>query len=122
MFGLKTLKAFRDKNNPEKNYKVGETLITDEIDRVNDLVARGMCVISSIEVKTAGEDKQPGSDGSKITVFEKEFEVESVKAALASIGVTVAKNAGVTGVTKKLSELTEEQSKALSEILCKDPQ
>lgn len=115
MFELKTLKAFRDKNNPEKNYKVGETLITDEIDRVNDLVARGMCVISSV-----GE-KHPVDNGSKITVFEKEFEVEAVKVALASIGVTVAKNAGVTGVTKKLSELTEEQSKALSEILCKDP-
>ena len=55
-----------------------------------------------------------------IKLFEKEFEVEAVKTALAAIGVSVAKNAGVTGVTKKLSELTEEQTKALSENLCKE--
>lgn len=121
MFKLKVTKPFRDKNNPEKNYKEGETLITDEISRVNDLVARGMCVISSVEVKTAVDDKQPGADGAKITVFEKEFEVEAVKTALASIGAGVAKNAGVPGVTKKLSELTEEQMNALSSILLADP-
>lgn len=121
MFKLKVTKPFRDKNNPEKNYKEGETLTTDEISRVNDLVARGMCVISSVEVKTAGEDKNPGGDGAKITVFEKEFGVEAVKTALASIGAGVAKNAGVTGVTKKLSELTEEQTNALSGILLADP-
>jgi hypothetical protein len=121
MFKLKVTKPFRDKNNPEKNYKEGETLTTDEISRVNDLVARGMCVISSVEVKASVEDKQPGTDGAKITVFEKEFDVEAVKTALASIGAGVAKNAGVPGVTKKLSELTEEQMNALSGILLADP-
>lgn len=121
MFKLKVTKPFRDKNNPEKNYKEGETLTTDEISRVNDLVARGMCVISSVEVKTAGEDKNSGGEGSKITVLEKEFEVEAVKKALDAIGVGIAKNAGVPGVTKKLSELTEEQTKALFDTLCADP-
>lgn len=121
MFKLKVTKPFRDKNNPEKNYKEGETLTTDDIERVNDLVARGMCVISSIEAKASVDDKQPGADGSKITVFEKEFEVEAVKTALASIGAGVAKNAGVPGVTKKLSELNEEQMNALSGILLADP-
>ena len=69
-----------------------------------------------------GEKKQSANaDGSDmIKLFEKEFEVEAVKTALAAIGVSVAKNAGVTGVTKKLSELTEEQTKALSENLCKE--
>mgnify|MGYP001309362358 CR=1 FL=1 len=121
MFKLKVTKPFRDKNNPEKNYKEGETLTTDEISRVNDLVARGMCVISSVEVKTANEDKNPGGEGSKIMVLEKEFEVEAVKKALDAIGVGIAKNAGVPGVTKKLSELTEEQTKALFDTLCADP-
>lgn len=117
MLELKTLKPFRDKTNPEKNYKVGETLGTDDLDRVNDLVSRGICVIVSV-----GEKKQSANaDGSDmIKLFEKEFEVEAVKTALAAIGVNVAKNAGVTGVTKKLSELTEEQTKALSENLCKE--
>ena len=110
MMELKALKSFRDKTNPEKTYKVGETLGTDDLDRVNDLVSRGICVIVSV-----GEKKQSANaDGSDMI---KEFEVEAVKTALAAIGVSVAKNAGVTGVTKKLSELTEEQTKALSESL-----
>lgn len=115
---LKTVKSFRDKFNPEKTYKENETLSTDDLNRVNDLVARGICVISSISVI---EKQGIDGSGSKITVFEKEFEVEEVKTALASIGVSIAKNAGVTGVTKKLSELTEDQNTALSEILCKNP-
>lgn len=111
MMELKALKSFRDKTNPEKTYKVGETLGTDDLDRVNDLVSRGICVIVSV-------GNADGSD--MIKLFEKEFEVEAVKTALAAIGVSVAKNAGVTGVTKKLSELTEEQTKALSENICKE--
>ena len=117
MVELKALKSFRDKTNPEKTYKVDETLNTEDLVRVNDLVSRGICVIVSV-----GEKKQPanaaGSD--MIELFEKEFEVEAVKTALAAIGVAIAKNAGVPGVTKKLSELTEEQTKALSENLCKE--
>lgn len=117
MVVLKTLKPFRDKTNPEKNYKVGETLSTDDLERVNNLVSRGICVIVSV-----GEKKQSANaDGSDmIKLFEKEFDVEAVKTALVAIGVAVAKNAGVPGVTKKLSELTEEQTKALSENLCKE--
>ena len=120
MFELKVLKPLTDKYNPEKKYKEGETLLTDEISRVNDLVARGLCSI--VSVKTVSEKNQPGTEGStKIQGFEKEFELEEVKAALNTIGVNVAKNAGLPGVTKKLAELTEEQNKALSETLCKDP-
>lgn len=117
MFELKALKSFRDKTNPEKNYKVGETLSTDDLERVNNLVSRGICTIVSV-----GEKKLSGAaDGAgKIKLFEKEFDVEAVKTALDAIGITVAKNAGVTGVTKKLSELTEDQTKALSENLCKE--
>lgn len=117
MFELKALKSFRDKTNPEKNFKVGETLSTDDLERVNNLVSRGICVIVSV-----GEKKQSGAaDGSdKIKLFEKEFEVDAVKTALGVIGVSIGKTAGVAGVTKKLSELTEEQTKALSETLCKE--
>lgn len=38
---LTVKKAFIDKNDKGKIYKVGETLHTDELNRVNDLVARG---------------------------------------------------------------------------------
>lgn len=121
MFELKVLKPLTDKYDPEKKYKEGDTLHTDEIGRVNDLVARGICSI--VSVKPVSEKSQPGTEGStKIQLFEKEFEVEEVKAALNTIGVNIAKNAGLPGVTKKLAELTEEQNKALSETLCKDPE
>ena len=45
---LAVKKAFIDKNDKGKIYKVGETLHTDELNRVNDLVARGICVIKSV--------------------------------------------------------------------------
>ena len=40
---LTVKKAFIDKNDKGKIYKVGETLHTDELNRVNDLVARARC-------------------------------------------------------------------------------
>lgn len=120
MFELKVLKPLTDKYDPEKKYKEGDTLLTDEIGRVNNLVARGICSIVSVKPT---EKKQSGTEGSaKIELFEKEFDLEVVKSALNFIGAGVAKNAGLPGVTKKLSELTEEQNKAISEILCKDPE
>lgn len=57
MFELKVLKPLTDKYDPEKKYKEGDTLLTDEIGRVNDLVARGICSILS--VKPVAE-KKPG--------------------------------------------------------------
>ena len=45
---LTVKKAFIDKNDKGKIYKVGETLHSDELNRVNDLVARGLCVITSV--------------------------------------------------------------------------
>ena len=62
------------------------------------------------------EEKKP----EKISLFDKEFEIGAVKGALAEIGVSINKNAGVQAITNKLGELTEEQNKALSEILCKE--
>lgn len=111
MVTLKVLKKFQDKDNKEKIYQVGETLSTSDLDRVNDLVSRGICSISAIK-----EEKKP----EKVSLFDKEFEIGAVKGALAEIGVSINKNAGVQAITNKLGELTEEQNKALSEILCKE--
>ena len=111
MVTLKVLKKFQDKDNKEKIYQVGETLSTSDLDRVNNLVSRGICSISAIK-EANKEEKKP----EKISLFDKEF----VKGALAEIGVSINKNAGVQAITNKLGELTEEQNKALSEILCKE--
>lgn len=115
MVTLKVLKKFQDKDNKEKIYQVGETLSTSDLDRVNNLVSRGTCSISAIK-EANKEEKKP----EKISLFDKEFEIGAVKGALAEIGVSINKNAGVQAITNKLGELTEEQNKALSEILCKE--
>lgn len=108
------MKPFRDKEDAKKNYKVGEAIKIDSLDRINDLVSRGICIITAVETK----DDSGSAD--KIKFQEKEFEMKAVKEALVAIGITVAANAGATSINKKLSELTEEQTKALAEILCKE--
>jgi hypothetical protein len=108
---LKVLKVFIDKTDNTKSYKVGDSLNVDDLERVNDLVSRGFCVITSIENK--------GKSGTTISLFDKEIELSIVKEALKAIGIKVAPNAGETGISKAISELTDEQNKALSEILSK---
>lgn len=111
---LKVVKPFRDKLDREKKYQVNDTLIIDDLDRVNDLVSRGLCVITAL----SGEDHGDGRSD-KVKLYDKEFDLSAVKEALIAVGTSIAKNAGITSITKKLSELTEEQNKALSEILNK---
>ncbi|MDH6308035.1 hypothetical protein M2451_002554 [Dysgonomonas sp. PFB1-18] len=111
---LKVLKPFRDKEDAKKIYKVGETIEMDNLERINDLVVRGICIITAVETK----ENSGSSD--KIVFLEKEFEVKEVKEALVAIGITVAANAGANSINKKISELTEEQTKAITEILCKE--
>lgn len=115
MVTLKVLKKFQDKENPDKIYQAGDLLEINDLDRVNNLVARGICSIASIK-----EGKKEAPKPETISLFDKEFEVSAVKSALIEIGVSINKNAGVQATTNKLSELTEEQNKALSEILCKE--
>lgn len=66
---LAVKKAFIDKNDKGKIYKVGETLHTDELNRVNDLVARGICVIKSLESKQA----------EKVTFQDNEYDLNVVR-------------------------------------------
>lgn len=108
---LKVIKPFRDKLT-QKKVNVGDVVNTDDLERVNDLVARGFCIITSVE-----NSKQ--ADPTKITLFEKEFDLKTVKDALGTMEVKVAANAGIAAVEKKIAELTEDQKKTLSETLSK---
>ena len=101
---LTVKKAFIDKNDKGKIYKVGETLHTDELNRVNDLVARGFCVIKSLESKQT----------EKVTFQDNEYDLNVVKDALESINAPVA---GVKGVTKAIEALSDESVTALKEAL-----
>lgn len=93
-------------------YKKGETFETDDLDRVNDLISRKLCVLVSIEPKTTVD--------ALITFKEKEYDLKQVKDALISIGISIAPNAGATSINKKLGELSEEQTQALTAIICKE--
>lgn len=72
MVTLKVLKKFQDKDNKEKIYQVGETLSTSDLDRVNDLVSRGICSISAIN-----EDNKEGKKPEKLA-----FLIKSLKSVL----------------------------------------
>lgn len=109
---LKVLKPFRDIVDKDKRHQVNDTLVVDDLNRVNDLVSRGICIIVDLN-----NDEDAGD---KVKIFDKEFDMTEAKEALLAIGITVAHNAGVTSISKKLTELTDEQNSALKEILLKD--
>lgn len=58
MIVLSVKRPFIDKTDKTKTYKVGEKLETSDVDRVNDLVGRGLCIIESVKVKgkSSGKD------------------------------------------------------------------
>lgn len=72
MVTLKVLKKFQDKDNKEKIYQVGETLSTSDLDRVNNLVSRGICSISAIK-----EANKEGNKPEKLA-----FLIKSLKSVL----------------------------------------
>lgn len=118
---LKVLKPFRDKLDHKTSYPNGSILETNDPDRVNDLVKRGLAEVVAIEAKGTdnGGETDPGKNAignnpGTIIFRDEEFDVQTVKNALIAIGVSVAPNAGVNGLTKKIGELTDEQADALA--------
>lgn len=109
---LKIICPFTDKFDHVTAYKAGDVLTTEDIDRVNDLVARGLCVIESFD----DESECPAV----VAFNEQRYPLVDIKEALKGIDVPVAANAGAKGVTKVLSMLTEEQTTALSKALAKE--
>ncbi|WP_418981722.1 hypothetical protein [Alistipes sp.] len=124
---LKVLVPFRDKIDHKTWYKVGDTLVTDDIDRINQNIKRGLCevvspdngeTVSEAEAESAQEKEQPAAE--MVSFKEQEYSLADVKAALAALDIPVAANARVKGVTKVLGVLTEEQAAALREALTKE--
>lgn len=122
IFVIAVLVAFNDKENPGKVIKPGETLSTDDLARVNNIVSRGLGTIQSVEAVDGAAKQNGGGTPAKTTpkvvsVLNTEYDLSKVKEALNAIGVETAKNAGVEAVEKVVAELTEEQVKSLSEKL-----
>lgn len=124
---LKVLRPFTDKNDPGIHYVADDCLpmqtdSPDHIARINDLIARGLCAVASVEAEpevpaapSAGTKAEPAAP--TVAFGEPEYPLAAMKVALEAIGVSVSKNAGVPAVSKAVEALTEEQSAALREVL-----
>lgn len=124
---LKVLRPFTDKNDPEIRYEAGDSLplqpdTPESVARINDLIARGLCTVASVEIEpetpaAPPAGKKPESVAPVVVFGEQEYPLAAMKVALEAIGITVSKSAGVPVVGKALEALTEEQSAALTEVL-----
>lgn len=129
-FILMVLVTFRSVTDHKTVHSQGDTLETEDVKRVNSLVSRGLAEL--IEAKAANEDdvvndagadagdggKQGGATTPGKVAFDgKEYDPQEVKNALIAIGVPVAPNAGVNGLTKKIGEITDDQKASLAEKL-----
>ena len=128
IFVLIAIEAFRSVTDHKTVHSKGDTLETEDVKRVNSLVSRGLAQLVSAKVEDA-EDMVSGAgaagDGGKGTATNpgkvafdgNEYEPQVIKNALIAIGVSVAPNAGVNGLTKKIGEITEDQKALLAEKL-----
>ncbi len=121
---LKVLRPFKDKDDLKVRYETGDELVmgADAAERVNDLVARGLCAVVFVEPDPAAPAAAPADDKAKqvaptVVFGEQEYPLAAMKVALEAIGAPVSKNAGVPAVTEAVEALTEEQKAALGEVL-----
>lgn len=123
---LKVLRPFKDKNDLAVRYEVGDELVMQadrpaDIERTNDLVARGLCAVVFVEddpevpAEATTDEKETAIP--MVAFGERKYPIASMKVALEAIGVSIAKNAGTPAVTKAIKALTEEQTAALGEVL-----
>lgn len=124
---LKVEKMFKDVETKALR-QVGQefSLNEESVERINDLLKRGLCSVKSVEVSApeVNEPEAPDNDSksegetSKVVKFrEKEYPLAAVRVALESIGAPIASNGGVPSATKKIESLTEEQADALAAAL-----
>lgn len=124
---LKVEKMFKDVET-KKLRQVGQvfTLNEESVERINDLLKRGLCSVKSVEVsapeineaKVPDNDSKSEGEAPKLVMFrEKEYPLAAVRVALGSIGAPIASNGGVPSATKKIESLTDEQADALAAAL-----
>ena len=115
---LKVEKMFKDVETKELR-QVGQvfTLNEESVERINDLLKRGLCSVKSVEVsapeineaKVPDNDSKSEGEAPKLVMFrEKEYPLAAVRVAL---------DGGVPSATKKIESLTDEQADALAAAL-----
>lgn len=100
---VQVIAEFRDKFTG-KLYQPGEVLEIEDEARVKDLSSRGLA--EPIEEKKTG-----------ITLFEKEFEKKALVDALKAVGSKATGNMGEATLLGLVSELDEEATAKLKEVL-----
>lgn len=98
-------------------YNVGDIIEISDDERAESLIKRNLCVV--YDEKDAKGEIFDIPDNKVVHINDVSYELKEVKKALKSIDMAVAGNATADTVTDKLSELSDEQSKAVIEILSK---
>ena len=116
---LKVIKAFIGIAEGEKKLLPGQTIVTNDLTRINTLVGRGLCEIVEVEERTADNaGGDAGSANNEVVEFNGDsYALDVIKAAMAKAGIQVAKNAKANGVNNVLAKLTDEQTTALIQSL-----
>lgn len=101
----------------------GELLTTNDEARVKNLLALNFAEVVTVDNPEAPK-KEPVKEAEEtpaevVTVGSESYPVAVVKEALNAIGVKTAANAGLKAVSKKVSELSEEQAQELVKVLTK---
>ena len=115
----------------------GELLTTNDEVRVKNLLALSFAEVVTVDKpeapkeepvkeaveapakETAAETEAKEEAAEVVTVGSESYPIAVVKEALNAIGVKTAANAGLKAVSKKVSELSEEQAQELAKVLTK---
>lgn len=117
---LRVIKPFNGKAEG-KTLCPGEFIQSNDVERINALVGRGFCVIVALDDAPAASETastNPVEVVSDYVEFQgKRYHIETIKAALGTMGIRVAHNAKEKAVSNALSALNDEQAQTLSEML-----
>lgn len=96
----------------------GDVIQSNDVARINALVGRGFCVIVALDSPTVAANTPNDENVDASVEFQgAKYNIETVKAALAVIGVKVAHNAKEKAVSNALNTLNDEQKSLLTEAL-----
>lgn len=124
---LKVIKPFHGKVE-DRDMNKGDMLHSNDVERINALVGGGYCVIVSLSDNETNEnDNNADNTFANIDYANVEkgvvahngsiYSLETLKAAFAHIGVSIAPNAKEKGVANAIGKLTAEQLEAFNEYL-----
>lgn len=124
---LKVIKPFHGKVE-NRDMNKDDMLHSDDVERINALVGGGYCVIVSLSDNDTNENDNnadsinadTGNDNYTKGVVAHNgsvYSLETLKAAFAHIGVSIAPNAKEKGVANAIGKLTAEQLEAFNEYL-----